>query len=209
MIIEKLLLGISLSAPIGPVSLEMIRRGLHSGFFGAFVIRLGGAIGNTLCLLGAYFGLGLINSSPIVMNVLGILGSIVLIYMGSKAFLDKRTHNFNDGSKGASDKSLMNGLTTGFILSIANPIGIVFWLSIFAASLNAEASTASFSGLAQNFLIVVGVLLWGAFLSGCLEVGKRYFTNKMIHMITFCAGILLIGFGLKYGYLALHSLNII
>lgn len=205
MIFEKLLLGISLSAPIGPVSLEMIRRGLQNGFLSAFIIRLGGAIGNTLCLIGAYFGLGLINSSPIFMNVLGIIGSLVLIYMGAKAFMDKRKHNLK-GEMGQNKYSIINGLMTGFVLSIANPIGIVFWLSIFAASINAEASQVSFIGLTENFLIIVGVLIWGACLSGFLELGKRYFTVKVIHAITLCAGVLLIGFGAKYGYYAINAI---
>ena len=206
MIIEKILLGISLSAPIGPVSLEMIKRGLSGGFLSAFIIRLGGSIGNMLCLVAAYFGLGLMNQSPLIMNCCGLLGSVVLIYMGAKAFLDKRNHKLKSVAN-TPPKTILNGLLTGFVLSIANPIGIMFWLSIFAASMNAEHVTASsWFGLLENSTIILGVLLWGIFLSSFLELGKRYFTDKMIHLITLCAGLLLIGFGGKYGWFAIKAM---
>ena len=46
-----------LAAPIGPVSLEMIQRGLKSGFLSSFVVRLGAAVGNLLCLLVSYYSI--------------------------------------------------------------------------------------------------------------------------------------------------------
>tara|TARA_R110002110_G_scaffold415856_3_gene658464 strand:+ start:42845 stop:43471 length:627 start_codon:yes stop_codon:yes gene_type:complete len=206
MIIEKILLGVSLSAPIGPVSLEMIKRGLKDGFLSAFIIRLGGSIGNMLCLVAAYFGLGLMNQSPLLMSLCGLLGSVVLIYMGAKAFLDKRNHSFKH-TENTGSETILNGLLTGFVLSIANPIGIVFWLSIFAASLSVEqVSTSSWFGLLENTTIILGVLLWGALLSSFLELGKRYFTDKIIHLVTLCAGLLLIGFGAKYGWLSIQTI---
>lgn len=206
MIIEKILLGISLSAPIGPVSLEMIKRGLNGGFLMAFIIRVGGSLGNMLCLIAAYFGLGLMSESPQVLNFCGLLGSMVLIYMGAKALINRKNHHVRTST--ARDRhTILNGLMTGFILSIVNPIGIMFWLSIFAASMSAEnIRNASWFGLLENTTIILGVLLWGVFLSSFLELGKKYFTDKMIHRITLCAGILLIVFGFKYGLYAVKAI---
>lgn len=204
MLMEKVVLGITLAAPIGPVSLEMIKRGLSRGFLSAFVIRLGGVIGNALCLIAAYFGLGLIMNSDLTMGVCSLGGSIVLLYLGIKSLLDKRIHHFS-ADQDASCFSITNGLMTGFILSISSPIGIVFWLSIFAASLD-QTQSAHWLGLLQNFTIIAGVLIWGLFLSGLLEMGKRFFNQKLINVITTIAGLMLIGFGLKFGYKAISLL---
>lgn len=200
MLMEKVILGITLAAPIGPVSLEMIKRGLNKGFLSAFVIRLGGVFGNTLCLIAAYYGLGLIMNSNATMAICSLGGSLVLLYLGIKSLLDKRIHHFSASQENSSDGTL-NGLVTGFILSISSPIGIVFWLSIFAASLD-QTQSAHWLGLMQNFTIIAGVLIWGLFLSGLLEMGKRFFNQKLINMITTIAGLMLIGFGLKYAYKA-------
>lgn len=202
MLLQKIILGITLAAPIGPVSIEMIKRGLNKGFFGAFVVRLGGAIGNTLCLIAAYFGASLLMTSHIKMGLCSIAGAIVLFYLGIKALLDKRAHLYHINTNQAEnpDYKLSNGLLTGFILSIANPIGIVFWLTIFAVPSDLPNETAVWLGLLQNFAVIAGVLIWGGILSGFLEVGKRFVSPKWIKGITKIAGIMLLYFGLKYAY---------
>ena len=66
-ILNKILLGISLAAPLGPVNIEIIKRGLAYGFWPAFSVRLGGAITNSVCLLIAYFSIGkLENNQPLI-----------------------------------------------------------------------------------------------------------------------------------------------
>ena len=200
MLLEKLLLGITLAAPIGPVSIEMIKRGLNKGFLSAFVVRLGGALGNTLCLVAAYFGATMLVDSDEKIGLCSLAGAIVLIYLGTKSLLDRRQHQYQPLVN--QSQTLFSGALTGFILSIANPIGIVFWLSIFAASIDRSGETQVWVGLLQNFAVIGGVLIWGLMLSGLLEVGKRFFKPKWIKIITLAAGTMLIYFGLKYAYRA-------
>jgi L-lysine exporter family protein LysE/ArgO len=203
MLLEKIILGVTLAAPIGPVSIEMIKRGLSKGFWGAFVVRAGGAIGNTLCLIGAYFGASLFINSDTKIGVASLVGALVLIYLGAKSLFDKRTHHFTLNPDTDPDTyRLSQGLLTGFILSIANPIGIMFWLSIFAGSIDQSGETKAWVGLLQNFAVIAGVLIWGVFLSSILEIGKRFFNQKWIKIITLAAGAMLIYFGLKYAYKA-------
>lgn len=197
--IEKILLGITLAAPIGPVSLEMIKRGLSKGFKAALVVRLGGALGNTLCLLGAYFGLAHILNTEFKLAISGMIGALVLVYMGVKTLLDNREFVFETN---LMSSSLTNGVITGFFLSIANPIGLLFWVSIFAASFETGPQIVSLSGLAANTGIILGVIIWGIILSGLLEVAKNYINQQMIKAITSAAGLLLIYFGIKYAYKA-------
>lgn len=210
MLLQKIILGITLAAPIGPVSIEMIKRGLNKGFFGAFVVRLGGAIGNTLCLIAAYFGASLLMTSNTKMGLCSIAGAIVLFYLGIKALLDKRAHLYQISTNQAEnpDYKLSSGLLTGFILSIANPIGIVFWLTIFAVPSDLPEETAVWLGLLQNFAVIAGVLIWGGILSGFLEVGKRFVSPKWIKGITKVAGIMLLYFGLKYAYKGIELLTL-
>lgn len=211
MLLEKVILGITLAAPIGPVSIEMIKRGLNKGFLGAFIVRLGGALGNSLCLVAAYFGASLLMASETKTALCSLAGALVLIYLGIKSVLDKRSHQYHQDNTFEHTLSSenpaytpLNGLLTGFVLSIANPIGIVFWIGIFAASASIDQSgeTPVWLGLIQNFAVIAGVLIWGIILSSVLEVGKRFFKAKWIKTITIVAGIMLIYFGLKYAHRA-------
>jgi len=205
MLLEKIALGITLAAPIGPVSLEMIQRGLKNGFLSAFVVRLGGAIGNILCLIIATFGLSFLIQSPLAMNGCSLVGAIVLMYLGIKAII-KTTHfklNLNEETKAYTH---INGLATGFVVSIANPIGIMFWISIFAASFNPNDYGSHWASLSQNTAIILGVLLWGILLSALLQLGKMFFSERAVKYISFVAGAMLIYFGMKYGFRAVSAI---
>ena len=189
---NKLILGLMLAAPIGPVSVEMIRRGLRAGFLSAFSIRLGGAIGNTLCLVGTYFGLSHIMGYPMLVNALGLAGAGLLIYMGLSAFLKKI-----DTVDLESESNVKNGLTFGLYLSVANPVALVFWPGLFAADLD-PTSPLTMLGFTENLLIIAGVLLWGAGLSIVLDYGSRFINHKNILIINKISGLCMMYFGLKY-----------
>ncbi|MEN8236655.1 MAG: LysE family transporter [Pseudomonadota bacterium] len=190
--LEKLLLGIILAAPIGPVSIEMIKRGIRNGFMAAFNIRLGGAIGNILCLLGAYFGLYHIMAYPLLINGLGLIGAGLLLYMGATTLLQKV-----DNISLKSESQIQNGLTWGIYLAIANPVALVFWPGIFAASI-AEGRQISLLGLFANLLIVAGVLLWGAGLSLILSYGHKIVNERSIAIISRISGLFMLYYGCKY-----------
>ncbi len=204
MILENILLGISLAAPIGPVSIEMINRGLKKGFWAAFIIRLGGCIGNILCLILAHFCLSSLLVYPLIINLISVTGAVFLIYMGFKNFLKKELNLI------ASNKLISmvekNGLLVGFILSLANPVSIVFWLGIFAATINTPDAESSNFGL--SLFIIIGVLIWGAFLSGVLALGNRFLKPPIILVITKIAGLVLVAFGIKYCWLSISKIFI-
>jgi len=211
---EKLLLGVSLAAPIGPVSAEMIKRGLKNGFWAAFNVRLGGAIGNSLCLIAAFFGLSALTDYKMTVSLIALMGAGLLLYMGintiRKAFktVDLKTNTDSE----SKTNYLSNSLGLGFILAIANPIAIAFWISLGAAGLNnvniesasPVATGIDIIGFLQNFLIIGGVLLWGATLSLTLEFGRRFVTDKILKIVTGISGTILLYFGCKY---ALNGAN--
>lgn len=212
-IITKIILGISLAAPIGPVNAEMIKRGLSTGFWGSFNVRLGGAIANILLLLLAYFGLGSIIKYPKVIFTISIIGVIALIYLGvknifkaiSKQFLNL---NLNNNYSKTPQYSINNGLLVGFSLSFASPIGLMFWLSTFATSMQQESPNVfNLNDLLINLFIILGVLIWGFFISMILHFFSKIINEKKLRIVTFISGLILIYFGIKYGITSFEKLH--
>lgn len=192
-IFEKIMLGVALAAPVGPVSIEMMKRGLGHGFWSAFSIRAGGALGNTMCLIGTYLGLSQIMGHPQVMDALGMAGALLLLYMGFSTYQKSVVINLSTAA------SQHNGLLWGFYLSIINPVSLAFWPGVFAASIkNNEA--INFSGFLLDLFVIVGVLLWGAGLSLVFACGKRILNNNVVNILTKSAAVLMIFYGLKYAY---------
>lgn len=203
-ILDKILLGFSLAATIGPLNIEMIKRGVSSGFWAAFNVRLGGAITNSVCLIVAYFGLGrLIKNYPNIIPIIYYLGSTILIYMGISTIISSCSitsiikKNNNQADIGYSYK---NGIVTGIILSAISPVGIMFWLTSFSASMSVNKNAnLNLEDLLINFFIIIGVLLCGGLMSGLLYFGNKYINNKTLKIISILSGLLLIYFGIKYG----------
>ncbi|HBN22313.1 MAG TPA: hypothetical protein DD412_03655 [Holosporales bacterium] len=202
LILKKLILGMTLAAPIGPVSVEMIKRGLRHGFFSAFSVRLGGAIGNSLCLLAAYYGLSFLISYPFLFNGLGIVGALLLIYMGYKS-LQKTADDLSFDET----TNMANGLRWGLYLAIANPFAFIFWTGIFAATLE-STQAVDHRVFFENLLIIVGVLIWGAGLSTVLGFGHRFLNKKVIVRLSQLAALFMFYFGLKYLWVICCRLSI-
>ncbi len=214
-ILNKILLGISLAAPIGPVNAEMIKRGLAYGFWAAFNIRLGGALTNSICLLIAYFSLGQLAKHQTILLAVSSIGELVLIYMGVttiiKACSQKNfisiTNNQIKEQTNTSKPTLKNGLLTGMVLASASPIGIMFWLTSFAATISLDTTIGlNITDLLINFFIIVGVLSWGCFVSGLLHFGNKIIGPRSLRIVSGLSGILLIYFGVKYGLYTLKHL---
>ncbi|MGM2834842.1 LysE family transporter, partial [Bacillus cereus group sp. Bce025] len=47
-IIQQIVLGISLAAPVGPINIEMLKRGIERGFWDAWVVGIGGMTADIL-----------------------------------------------------------------------------------------------------------------------------------------------------------------
>lgn len=208
-IMTKIILGISLAAPIGPVNAEMIKRGLVSGFWGSFSVRLGGAVANSICLLVAYFGLGKLIQHPIILLIVSLIGEIIIIYMGTSTIIRSMSKNFMSSidnrvslevNQTKKHYSIRNGLMVGMALAFTSPVGLMFWLGTFAATMQQEATTkVCLYNLLINFFIIAGVLIWGAFVSLILHFGSKIIDQKKLRIVSALSGLILIYFGVKYG----------
>ena len=194
-IIKNIILGISVAVPVGPSGVEIINRGLKHGFLSAFVTSLGVASADITYLLLIFFGLSPVLSIPLVRKFIGIFGVIVLISLGIKhikAF-------FNKEKKKVVKKSTKNSFFTGYLITLTNPMTIVWWVGIFGTTLIPTiVEVPRIVALLNSLTIIIGILLWFFTLSLMLHWGRRFVNEKRI--ISLMAGIVLIGFGIYLGY---------
>jgi threonine/homoserine/homoserine lactone efflux protein len=197
-IIQNILLGISLAAPIGPVNIEVIKRGLKYGFWPAFLLSLGAATADSTYLIVIYFGFYNLLDIPIVKTIIWFFGTIVLLYLG---YLNIKEHFDKFEFQNADLKGSKNAFIAGYLITISNPMTIVWWLGIFGAVMGSSIQNASKTvALLNSMTIIIGVVLWFFTLSLLLHWGKRFVNEKMMKYISTVAGVVLIGFGLYFGY---------
>ena len=87
-LLSYFLLGISLSAPIGPINAAQIDRGIKSGFMHSWTVGLGAMMADVLYILAVYMGVVQFLEIPIVKTFLWLFGFFVLIYTGIECIMN-------------------------------------------------------------------------------------------------------------------------
>lgn len=204
-ILQNILLRVSLAAPIGPANIEVIKRGLKYGFLPAFLLSLGTALADTTYLLLIYFGLSNFIAIPIVKTVISIFGGVILLYLGYVSIKEYCAKiNLNE----PNPKAGKNSFIAGYLITVSNPLTIVWWLGVFGSILSSSVQQVTKTiALLNSLTIIIGVLLWFFSLSLLLHFGKEHVNEKLIQIISLIAGIVLTGFGLYFGYNAIVSIS--
>lgn len=149
-------------------------------------------------MLAVFLGLSQFIEIPIVKLFLWSFGCFVLLYSGIEGLLGAGKIVMNSRK---SDESLKKSFFTGFLMSISNPLTILFWLGIYGSVL---AKTASTYGASQLLLfssaIILGLLIWDVCMAAVASSFRRLLTTKVLTLITIISSISLLGFGLYFGY---------
>ncbi|WP_407271715.1 LysE family transporter [Radiobacillus sp. PE A8.2] len=199
--ISYVFLGLSLAAPIGPINAAQLDKGIKYGFLHAWLIGLGSVTADIIYMLTVYFGVVQLLEYPLIKSFLWSFGCFVLIYTGIESLT--KSHSITTSSERSSKNTALRTYITGFLLSISNPLTILFWLGIYGSIL---AKTASEYGISQLSLyscaIILGLLLWDVTMAIISSSFRKLLNNRILYGISVLSGISLIGFGCYFGYQA-------
>ena len=193
-LLKGIILGLTVSMPLGPIGIILINRTIKRGMLSGFFSGLGLATADTL--LAALSGLGFtviisfINSDRLIIS---IIAGLVIIGVGLKVFLSNPVKDFRNREK--ANKSLWRDYYSVFVLSISNPYTIFIFVAFF--------SGVHFNGNVKPehvpFLLIPGVLIgtiaWWFFLSYFVSRFKKNIRLRVIVRANKIAGILIIVIG--------------
>ncbi|MBS3680913.1 LysE family transporter [Ornithinibacillus massiliensis] len=193
-----ILLGLSLAAPIGPVNAAQLDRGIKGGFFPAWFVGLGAITADAFYMLIVYLGIVHIVEIPFVQTFLWLFGGFVLIYTGVESMLSAKDIKADNNR---NKEPLHQSFIAGFIMSITNPLTILFWLGIYGSVL---AKTASSYGLQSLIIyscaIFIGLLAWDIAMAAVSSSFRKILNHQVLTGIAIISGLALIGFGLYFGW---------
>lgn len=195
-IIRLIVLGISITASIGPVAIITIKRGLEHGFCSAFITNMGAVVVDGIYLILIHFGLSALFNIPSLRLIFGLLGVLILFYLGFHSIKDYfAKHPFDRKVKKTFGSSFLTGIT----INISNPLAPIAWLGFYGIFSSIYEPT-TFEFLLKISWVLVGATIWGATLSLMAHIGKRFANERIMQTISLIAGIILFGFGLYLGY---------
>ncbi|MGG1399906.1 LysE family transporter [Bacillus salipaludis] len=202
--LSYILLGLSLAAPIGPINAAQIDRGIRNGFMHAWLIGVGAVVADGVYMLIVYIGVVQFLETPMVKTFLWLFGCFVLIYTGIESILKAGTVSLGNTR---NKEPLIKSFFSGFLMSISNPLTILFWLGIYGSVLAKTAATSNSAELiVYSTAIFIGLLLWDITMAGVSSSFRNFLTSRLLVMISLFSGLSLIGFGLYFGIQAYQLL---
>ncbi len=187
-----LIIGFSIAATVGPMSILCIQRTLSRGYLYGLVSGLGVATADAV--YGSVAGFGLTVIATFLVSQQGwirVIGGLFLIYLGLKTILTKPAER---AAAAASANNFLGAYASTFLLTLTNPLTILSFAAIFAG-----IGVVASNGYLSATLVVLGVFLgsafWWCLLTGGINLLRVRFTPQWLLWINRISGAIITLFG--------------
>ncbi len=193
--IRGLIIGLSIAATVGPMSILCIQRTLNRGQLYGLVSGLGIATADGVYGSIAAFGLTLITNFLIHEQIwIRLIGGLFLMYLGIKTILSKPPERA--AVLNAKTNSYLGAYTSTFLLTLTNPLTILSFAAIFAGIGVGSASKSFFSAIAVVLGVFSGSTLWWIILTSGISLLRKKMNSHWLLWINSISGAIITLFGL-------------
>lgn len=135
-IFKGLIIGVVVSAPMGPVGVLVIQRTLNKGRWYGFVTGIGAAMSDLIYALLTGFGMSFVSfivddPSPTHKQIMQLVGGVLLFIFGLYTYRTK-PQTMLPHKKGTTKGTLWQNGLTGLLITLGNPLIIFFFMTLFA-----------------------------------------------------------------------------
>lgn len=190
---QGMLIGLSISAPVGPIALLCIRRSLVKGTGYGFISGLGAATADTL--YGAIAALGLTMVANLLTSFQTLLqlgGGVFLCGLGYHTYFA----HIPQQEASAESRGLFGAYISVMLLTLTNPLTLLAFVGIFAGL----GIGPDFGDYVTAGVFVGGVFggsaIWWLLLSGLVGLFRTSFNQRQMILINKGSGIIIGCFGI-------------
>jgi threonine/homoserine/homoserine lactone efflux protein len=193
--VRGLLIGLSIAATVGPMSVLCIQRTLNKGQLYGLVSGLGIATADGVYGSIAAFGLTLITNFLIHEQLwIRLIGGLFLMYMGVKTILSRPPERA--AALNMKTNSYLGAYTSTFLLTLTNPLTILSFAAIFAGIGVGSASKSFFSATAVVLGVFSGSTLWWIILTSAISLLRKKINSQLLLWINRISGAIITLFGI-------------
>ena len=199
------LMGLVAAAPMGPVNMLAIRRGMIGGWRHTLACGIGSVTGDlilfSLVLLGGHYLFPDL-SNPTLQTVLAAIGVIVLLPLGIyflvravkeplRAYASARKH----WDEGTVPAHLVADVAAGAALTIFNPLTMVYWVGVTSNWLPFAHSSLGLKAPGWGILMVAaGLMTWFTTLIVVVRFIPHRIGPTFFRLVNAILGLILLGF---------------
>lgn len=181
----------------GPDFIMALRNSLTYSRKTGIYTAIGFGIGIGIHVLYCVFGLALIiQSSPIIFNIIKFLGVGYLGYIGVMSIISKTSKIEVGKQEHLSDISVMKAIQMGFLTNVLNPKATLFFLSLFTFVIGPKVPTSI--ALLLGVLMMINTAIWFSLVAVFFTQAKiRLLFDRYQKAFNVIFGILLIVIAIK------------
>jgi len=191
-LIKGVIIGFSIAAPVGPISVLCIRNALVKGFAVGLLSGLGAATADAI--YGCIAGFGLTFISVFLTNQqiwLRLVGGLFLCFLGVKTVLNRPAKQADS----VKDKGFAAVYISTLFLTLTNPMTVLSFAAIFSGlgigNTNGDYAYAGILVLG----VFIGSAMWWLILSGSVQMFRERAMSEL-RWVNRISGMVIIGFGL-------------
>jgi len=194
-IFKGMLIGIIVSAPMGPVGILCVQRTLNKGRWYGFVTGCGAAASDMFYAAITVYGMSFIDTfinNPQNKFYLQIVGSLMLLGFGLYTYRTDPMKNLREQAGKKGKGSLTHNGVTAFLITISNPLIIFLLGALFAQFAFVIPRDQPFEMVVGFLSIVGGALLWWYGLTWLVDKIRSKFDKNGIRIINQVIGVVVI-----------------
>jgi len=185
---KGMILGLTVSMPLGPVGILLVNRTLKRGILSGFFSGMGLATADTI--LAIFAGLGFTFVINLFQNerfIISLISGLIILGVGIKVFFSNPVKDFRKKERGK--KTLMRDFLSVLVLSLSSPFTIFVFVAFFSGiNLNSTVKPQL-----VPFLLIpgvfIGTLSWWLCLSLFISRFKKNIRLRSIVRVNQVAGV--------------------
>ncbi len=194
-IFKGIIIGVIVSAPMGPIGILCVQRTLNRGRMHGFVTGLGAMVSDliyaSITLIGMGFVHDLLEANELLLQ---IVGSLVIILFGVAIFFTNPLKILKPATS-APETRYNHDFFTAFFLTLSNVAIVFLFISLFARFNYSPLDTNWFTFAVGLISIGLGALAWWFFITTYVSKLKRYFNRQSLKFFNRIVGSILILLG--------------
>lgn len=190
-IYKGILIGILVSAPMGPIGLLCVQRTLNKGQWHGFFSGVGAALSDLLyagiVCLGMGFVVDFIEGNQ---STLQIIGSVFLLAFGIYIFRSDPSKQLR--KSGENVNSISQDIISSFFLTLSNPLIIFVYIVLFSRFNFISPEEKMYSMLLGLLCIIIGALSWWLLITFLVGKLRRVVNLRGLWLINKVVGTVII-----------------
>ena len=194
-IYKGFLIGVIVSAPMGPIGILCVQRTLNRGRMHGFITGLGAMVSDLIYAFITLIGMGFVHTIlEANEQLLQYVGSLIIVLFGIGIFFTNPLKILKPTTS-APETRYNQDFFTAFFLTLSNVAIVFLFISLFARFNYSPLETNWFTFAIGLISIGLGALAWWFFITTYVSKLKRYFNRHALKLFNRTVGSILVLLG--------------